>query len=425
MSENPGVLFGILGSVEVRHPDGTVQGVDAPRTRALLALLLLDAGRIVPSQRLVDGLYGERPPNDASNALQALVSRLRRKLRDDCGLSGAVEHHPAGYRLVVDPDEVDAHRFARLAEAAKRAEAPDERAELLDEALALWRGPALADVADEPFAAPQIARLEEARLAAIEDFRELGERWGTAQALDGLATLADARGAAARALSLTDEALDLVDQLGAREELADMRCRRADRLLRAGDHAAAQADYEQAMTLARATGLPSVLAAARLGLGEIARLRGELAKAREWCELALDACARDWTNTTVRATVHTTLGRLAEADGNAAEAREHHHTAVAAALANRTMPALANAVEGLAGLSVLERDGARAALLLGIARTVRGEAGTDHPDRSRIVAACRDLIADYDAAFDQGAALGYDRAIALLTEETASSRRAG
>ncbi|MEV0703214.1 BTAD domain-containing putative transcriptional regulator [Saccharopolyspora sp. NPDC050389] len=1024
------MLFGILGSVEMRGPDGVARGVDAPRTRALLALLLLDAGRIVPSERLVDGLYGQQPPNDAGNALQAQVSRLRRKLRD-AGSTAAVEFHPAGYRLVVDPDEVDAHRFARLAEAARQAGAPGERAALLDEALALWRGPALADVVEEPFAAQQIARLDESRLTAIEDraearlalgstdvaelraeadahplrerlrgllmralhaegrnaealaefaavrqvladelgadpspelaelhlallradepraprvpvpltgfvgrgaeldrigrllasarlvtvlgpggagktrialeaaarhsgevafadlsqlrdgsqlpravltslglretlpiapvqrllealadrdvllvldncehlvadvvdlahrllggcpglrvlatsrealgitgealcplgplpvpepgaapgealafpavrlfvdratavdaefrlaedtagpviricaaldglplaielaaarlrslrlddidarlsdtgfsllsrgnraaaprhrslravvqwswdlldedeqclarrltvfaggatatsaaevcglppdaadellaglvdkslltgrgryrmldtirafgaerldeagerarisrahaeyflalarvadphlrrgeqlewletlrgehanttaalqwavrndpelalrlvgalsgywylhgvrsdivpvvaelleligtdpppqlaeeyvlcvlhavstgaapqlerhvrhaeeimrgldapvrqpfvlsawavfagppgrgaprhpgeeqlravtdpwvraiirfgdgfsrwlvhgdlaaaerevagalatFRELGERWGMAQALDGLAMLADARGASAEALSLTDEALDLVDQLGAREDSADLRCRRADRLLNAGERAAAEADYERAMVLARATGLPSVLAAARLGLGEIARLRGEFATAREWCDQALEACARDWTNTTVRATVHTTLGRLAEADGDLTQAAEHHRTAVAAALANRTMPVLATAVEGLAGLAVLNRDGERAAQLMGIATVLRGRAADRGPGE------------EFGAAFDQGAALGYEQAIALLTEETASSRRGG
>lgn len=1026
------MLFGILGSVEVRGADGSVHGLDAPRTRALLALLLLDADRVVPSERLIDGLYGQQPPNDASNALQAQVSRLRRKLRDT-GSPGVIEFHPAGYRLVVGPDEVDAHRFARLTEAARQASTPDERVALLDEALALWRGPALVDVADEPFAAQQIARLDESRLTAIEDraeaklalgkadvaelraeatahplrerlrgllmralhaagrnaealaefaavrraladelgvdpspelaelhlallraeapatpripvsltgfvgrdvelnridgllastrlvtvlgpggagktrialeavarypgdvafvdlsplrdgsqlpqavlsslglretlpvapvqrllealadrgvllvldncehlvadvvdlvhrllsgcpdlrvlatsrealgitgetlcplgplpvpgpgatpdealtfpavrlfvdratavdpgfrlvedtvgpvlricaaldglplaielaaarlrslrledidarlsdtglsllargnraaaprhrslravvqwswdlleederclarrltvfaggatadsatavcgfapdaaddllaglvdkslltgrgryrmldtirafcaerldeagerprfsrahaeyflhlartadphlrrgeqlawletlhgehanttaalrwavrndpelalrlvgalsgywylrgvrseivplagelleligtdpppqlaeeyvlcalhavstgaapqlerhiwraeeimraldgpvrqpfvlstwavfagppgrdaprhpadeqiravgdpwvraivgfgdgftrwlvhgdldeaerrvaaslatFRELGERWGMAQALDGLAMLADARGASAEALSLTDEALDLVEQLGAREDLADLRCRRADRLLHAGNHAAAQADYEQAMALARATGFPSVLAAARLGLGEIARLRGELTTAREWCDLALKACARDWTNATVRAAVHTALGRLAEADGDLAEAAEHHRTAVVAALANRTMPALAEAVEGLAGLAVLNGDGERAALLLGIAKTLVGRTPTAH----------RELVSDFDAAFERGAALSYDQAIALLTGETGSSPRAG
>ncbi|MFI0462753.1 BTAD domain-containing putative transcriptional regulator [Saccharopolyspora sp. 5N102] len=1029
MSENLRVLFGILGSVEMRGPDGVARGVDAPRTRALLTLLLLDAGRIVPSERLVDGLYGQRPPNDAGNALQAQVSRLRRKLRE-AGSTAAVEFHPAGYRLVVDPDEVDVHRFARLTDAARRAAASGERVALLDEALALWRGPALADVAEEPFAAQQIARLDEARLTAIEDraearlelgttdvaelrveadahplrerlrgllmralhaegrnaealaefaavrqvladelgadpsaelaelhlallraeeppatrvpvpltgfvgrgaeldrigrllasarlvtvlgpggagktrialeaaarnagevafadlsqlrdgsqlpravlsslglretlpvapvqrllealagrdvlllldncehlvadvvdlvhrllagcpglrvlatsrealgitgealcplgplpvpepaaapgealafpavrlftdraaavdaefrltedtvgrviricaaldglplaielaaarlrslrlddiearlsdtgfsllsrgnraaaprhrslravvqwswdlldadeqrlarrltvfaggatarsaaevcglppdaaddllaglvdkslitgrgryrmldtisafgaerldeagerarisrahaeyflelacaadphlrrgeqlewletlrdehanttaalqwavrndselalrligalsgywylhgvrsdiaplaaellelvgtdppqlaeeyvlcvlhavstgaapqlerhvrraeaimngldapvrqpfvlsawavfagppgrgapshpgeeqiragtdpwvraiigfgdgfsrwlvhgdlaaaerevsgalatFRELGERWGMAQALDGLAMLADARGASAEALSLTDEALDLVDQLGAREDSADLRCRRADRLLGTGDLAAAEADYERAMALARATGLPSVLAAARLGLGEIARLRGEFATAREWCDQALEACARDWTNTAVRVTVHTALGRLAEVDGDLARAAEHHRTAVAAALANRTMPVLATAVEGLAGLTALNGDGERAALLLGIAKALRGRASDHAPDE------------EFDAAFDRGAALGYEQAIELLTGETASSRRGG
>ncbi|MGW3471678.1 AfsR/SARP family transcriptional regulator [Saccharopolyspora sp. NPDC000995] len=96
---------------------------------------------------------------------------MRRKLRDT-GSTGAVEFHAAGYRLVVDPDEVDAHRFTRLTETARQASTPADRGALLDEAIALWRGPALVDLAGKPFAAQQIARLDESRLTAIEDRAE-------------------------------------------------------------------------------------------------------------------------------------------------------------------------------------------------------------------------------------------------------------
>ncbi|MDL4774554.1 BTAD domain-containing putative transcriptional regulator [Actinomadura xylanilytica] len=180
--------FGILGPVEARGDDGTSIAVGGPRVRALLALLLLDAGRTVTAERLIDGLYGDDPPSGAANALQSQVSRLRRGL----GPAGLVEGRPAGYRLNVDPGDVDVHRFERLARAGRRALTGADTAangpggavagvrdaaraaDLLREALGLWRGPALADLADVPFAGAQAARLEELRVAAAEDRAEAG-----------------------------------------------------------------------------------------------------------------------------------------------------------------------------------------------------------------------------------------------------------
>ncbi|GFJ94397.1 BTAD domain-containing putative transcriptional regulator [Phytohabitans rumicis] len=137
-----------------------------PRVRALLALLALDAGRLVPAERLIDGLYGDHPPAGAANALQSQVSRLRQTL----GEYARVEFDPAaGYRLAVERDDVDAHRFARLAGEGRRAlQAGDlaGAAAALGEALELWRGPALADA---PYATAPAARLEELRLGAVED----------------------------------------------------------------------------------------------------------------------------------------------------------------------------------------------------------------------------------------------------------------
>ncbi|MGI8329131.1 BTAD domain-containing putative transcriptional regulator [Actinomadura scrupuli] len=164
--------FGILGAMEVRHTDGGLVSVGGPRVRSLLALLLLNAGRMVTAETLIDGLYGERPPEGAANALQSQVSRLRRGLRDAAGGGDLVELAPAGYRLAIDPHDVDVHRFERLAEEGRHALAAGDHVQaagLLREALALWRGPALADVADAPFAETQAVRLEELRLAAIED----------------------------------------------------------------------------------------------------------------------------------------------------------------------------------------------------------------------------------------------------------------
>ncbi|GLY84182.1 ATP-binding protein [Actinoallomurus iriomotensis] len=167
--------FGILGATEVRSADGVPVPVGGPRVRALLALLLLNAGRLVTTERLIDGLYGDEPPAGAANALQSQVSRLRRGLAAAGLAAGVVEFHAAGYRLAVEPDDVDVHRFERLAGEGRSALAAGDAARavgLLREALELWRGPALADVADAPFAEAQVARLDELRLSALEDRAE-------------------------------------------------------------------------------------------------------------------------------------------------------------------------------------------------------------------------------------------------------------
>ena len=156
--------FDILGPTEVRDDGGAPVALGGPRVRALLALLALESGRIVDAERLVDLLYGTRPPGGVANALQSQVSRLRRALGRD-----RVEFHPSGYRLVADPLDVDAHRFERLAAEGGQALAggdPRRAAALLREGLELWRG---APLADAPHAEAAAARLAELRLAAIED----------------------------------------------------------------------------------------------------------------------------------------------------------------------------------------------------------------------------------------------------------------
>ncbi|MFJ2768256.1 BTAD domain-containing putative transcriptional regulator [Streptomyces sp. NPDC087300] len=155
--------FGILGPLDVRSPDGTPLDPGGPRPRALLTLLLLDAGRTVPLARLTDGLYGDEPPAGAANALQSQVSRLRKRLGLD------IEAVPTGYRLAVSPEDVDLHRFERLAREGRRLLGTGEHARaaaLLTEALGLWRGRALADLPD---ATALLVRLDELRLAAVQD----------------------------------------------------------------------------------------------------------------------------------------------------------------------------------------------------------------------------------------------------------------
>ncbi|MBG6137854.1 BTAD domain-containing putative transcriptional regulator [Longispora fulva] len=151
----------ILGPLEVEG--GTVRGA---RLRTLLVLLALEPGRVVTAGRLADALWGSEPPAEVTNALQALVSRLRRAVP-----TLDIRSHPAGYQLRIAPDAVDARRFEALAAAGRAVLDTDPAGALalLREALGLWRGPALADVADADFALAPVARLAELRLAAVED----------------------------------------------------------------------------------------------------------------------------------------------------------------------------------------------------------------------------------------------------------------
>ncbi|QSB15031.1 winged helix-turn-helix domain-containing protein [Natronosporangium hydrolyticum] len=172
--------FGILGPTQVWLDRGEVPALGGRRLRALLVRLLLDAGRLVTTERLIDDLYGAEPPAGAANALQSQVSRLRRVLGDD----PPVESPPAGYRLAVASELVDAHQFQRLTDAGRRAVAAGEYAAAaagLAEALALWRGPALADVADAPFAPAWVAHLDEQRHTAVEQRIEARLQLGEAE----------------------------------------------------------------------------------------------------------------------------------------------------------------------------------------------------------------------------------------------------
>ena len=158
--------FGILGPLEVWR-DGQPVELPGPRVRLLLALLVLNAGHVVPAARLIDALWGEATPPGAANALQALVSRLRAALGREL-----VESRTGGYRLASTPDAVDAQRFERhLAEgrAALAAGDPQRAAELLKAGLALWRGGPLADLGQADILRADIFRLEELRLDALGD----------------------------------------------------------------------------------------------------------------------------------------------------------------------------------------------------------------------------------------------------------------
>ncbi|WP_067461155.1 BTAD domain-containing putative transcriptional regulator [Actinomadura macra] len=181
--------FGVLGPLEVRAGDGAPVRVADLKVRMLLADLLAHAGRVVPSGRLIDDLWGEALPADPAATLRARVSQLRRALEDaEPGARALVESHPPGYRLDARPE--DAGRFGDLAARARETADPAVRAALLDEALGLWRGPAYAGFAGAAFAAPEVARLDELRLTALEGRAEarldLGEHESLAAELRGL-----------------------------------------------------------------------------------------------------------------------------------------------------------------------------------------------------------------------------------------------
>ena len=171
-----GIDFCILGPLEVLDDGGTLP-LGGTKQRALLGLLLLHPNETLSTDRLIDELWGEAPPSSAAKAVQARVSRLRKALADSNGNGSdhLVVTRERGYELSFDLERLDSHRFERLV-AEGRSELAAGRPELaatsLERALSLWRGAPLADLAYEPFAQPEIARLEDLRVAALEQLIE-------------------------------------------------------------------------------------------------------------------------------------------------------------------------------------------------------------------------------------------------------------
>ena len=180
-SATHGVAFRVLGPLEV-VVDGRAVALGSPKVRLLLAALLVDANSVVSTDRLVEALWGERPPASALSALQKLVHRLRSLVRSTHRPDADVLVTRApGYVLRVEPECYDAAQFEELVvdaqHGAQRGD-PDAALAALDEALALWRGPALAEFAFEEFARAEATRLEELRVVAIEERVEAKLRLG-------------------------------------------------------------------------------------------------------------------------------------------------------------------------------------------------------------------------------------------------------
>ena len=245
----------MLGPLEVRTDDGGLADVPGARLRGLLTALALRPDRVVPKASLVDWIWGEDPPADAANALQRLVSRLRKALPE-----GAIEGQPDGYRLRVAPDAVDAARFERLVSAGQaRTEDASLRARLLREALELWRGAAMQDVGllDSAAFDAAVIRLEELRLTAAEE-------------------RADAEITLGRGAELVTELSDLVAAHPVRERLVAALMRA---LVAAGRDSEALLVYQRAReALADALGVDPSPELAAL---HVALLRGELRRREE------------------------------------------------------------------------------------------------------------------------------------------------
>jgi DNA-binding SARP family transcriptional activator len=154
--------FRLLGPLEASDETGELL-LGGQKQRAVLALLLLDANRVVSTDRLIDALWGESPPRTAATSLQNFVSQLRKTLGPE-----TVETRPPGYALRATAEQIDLARFQRMVENA-RSDDPHQRAADLREALSLWRGPPLADFRFDTWAETEITRLDELRLAAVEE----------------------------------------------------------------------------------------------------------------------------------------------------------------------------------------------------------------------------------------------------------------
>ncbi len=158
--------FRILGPLEAWDGDRRLD-LGGPKQRALLALLLLHRREVVASDRLIDSLWGEEPPPAAQKTLQVYVSRLRKTLGN-----GLLQTRAGGYALGLAPDQLDSERFERTMKEGRDfldSGDPERAAAMLRGALSLWRGPPLADLTYEAFAASEVVRLEELRVAALEE----------------------------------------------------------------------------------------------------------------------------------------------------------------------------------------------------------------------------------------------------------------
>jgi tetratricopeptide (TPR) repeat protein len=246
--------------------------------------------------------------------------------------------------------------------------------------------------------------------AGVAQLRAVGERWALATTLAASADLADAQGDLARASALTDEALAVAAQLDAPAEVAELLCRRADRRIAAGDLVAARADYERAARLARRSGAAELFAATDAGLGVLARLEGDLVRARGMLEAALANCPTDgFGPAAIRTMIMVELGRIAEQAGSPAEAEASYRRALDNSLRQLSPYTAAEAVYALADLSLRNGDAETAATLLGTVHLLNSGIGPARPVTTELAARVRDGAGPgYDAAYERGQQMDHE-----------------
>jgi hypothetical protein len=235
--------------------------------------------------------------------------------------------------------------------------------------------------------------------------------------MDTLATMASWQGDRDRSVELTAEAMTLLGELGVLEDMSTLLASRAGTRLRGGDLAGAEADYLRATELGQQSGASEAVAGAYHGLGELARLRGDLVEAQRLYGIASARLASGWAAGEPRWRLLIALGWVTLARGDLRLARSQHLEAMGYAVSTSNNLVAAHAAEGLAGVAAGDGDGEGAALLLGVGVTLRGCAIAGDPDVARVVGSARDLAGAqaYDRAYARGSSMHREAALALLT----------
>jgi tetratricopeptide (TPR) repeat protein len=260
------------------------------------------------------------------------------------------------------------------------------------------------------------AQAEADFLAGAKILAELGERWGQAIALGGLAMLEGWRGEHAAAVGHYRRATELTAAFGSTEDEVQFRLFIVRQLWLAGEREAARAELARALPDVERIGLPEIQAYAVYTVGDLARLDGRPEAAREAFVRVMQMAASAGVAQQVGAVAATGLGYLAGAEGDLDAARDWHAQAIAAARFTADAPVLAEAVAGLADLTLREGDPERAAELLGASFAIRGTTDRSVPDEERVAAAARSVLGDarYGAAYQRGQCVTVDTLAALI-----------
>ncbi|WP_066365022.1 AfsR/SARP family transcriptional regulator [Herbidospora mongoliensis] len=274
-------------------------------------------------------------------------------------------------------------------------------------------------------------RAEEHLLPSLTGFTKIGDRWGMAMALTGLADIAEWTGRRQESLDLISQALDLVQTLGTTVDIADLLCRRAQNTLVLSERSGAAApemrarahtDFSHAAELARHAGAIELIGRAHIGLADLARLHGSLSEARKLTEQVLTDLTEsggDWFSLDeIRVAAHLTLGWTAYGEGDPDSAEHHHRQALSSVYVQRNRLQAARVTEGLAGAVLLRDDPTGAAALLGISTALREGLPSDEPDPMRLVSRCRAILgeATFAAAHARGLSMPKDRLIPVVLE---------